>query len=133
VKIPNPPDQKDGLEAFLHFLDDDMNRGQGVNRVAHNGFGLDAPRLVSAMLRNRVENDDVINVFIDSAKLANVRTCCGGKHRLRLPSLMECLRGREQDEIHSALKEALALKAERQRVDGRLPVPDTEWCSCRGL
>jgi hypothetical protein len=96
-------------------------------------FDFDASRLASVMLRNRTENDAVINVFIDSLKLANLKTCCGVKHRLRLTSLMEWLPGRGQDEIRWALKDALGPKAECQRGDGRLPLPDTELQNSRGL
>jgi hypothetical protein len=71
VKTPSPPDQKDGLEASLHPAEDDVDRRQGANVVTHNGFDFDGSRLASEMLRGRVENGDVVNVFIDSQKVAN--------------------------------------------------------------
>jgi hypothetical protein len=101
--------------------------------VTHNVFDLEASRLVSDVVRNRVEDDDVITVFIDSLKLATKKTCCSVKHRLRLTFLMGGLGGREQDEIRWALKDALGLKAEGYRGDGCLSIPDTELQKCRGL
>jgi hypothetical protein len=88
VKTPSSPDQKDGLEDALHPADDGADRGQGVNCVTHKVFDLEASRLVAEVGRICAENDDVINVFIDSLKLATQKTCCSVKHRLRLTLLM---------------------------------------------